>query len=101
MWAWLALTLALAVRVSETNNDTAVEEKLVIARGKLLVSTIQNPSNLDTWISSCHVHKMFGILLSQHGDKRKTKQLQKSEIKYTLDKRTGDTVIAFNKQRGN
>lgn len=39
MWALLVLTLAIAVRASDTNNDTAVEEKLVIARGKMLVST--------------------------------------------------------------
>lgn len=38
MWAYLVLTLALAVRASETTNNTAAEEELVIARGKLLVS---------------------------------------------------------------
>lgn len=42
MWAFLVLTFALAVRASDTNNDTAVEEKLDIARGKLLVSTDRN-----------------------------------------------------------
>ncbi len=42
MWAFLVLALALTVRASDTNNDTAVEEKLVIARGKLLVSTYRN-----------------------------------------------------------
>lgn len=39
MWALLVLTLALVVSASEKTNDTAVEEKLAIARGKLMVST--------------------------------------------------------------
>lgn len=47
MWASLVLALALAVRASDTNNDTtnndtAIDEKLVIARGKLLVSMEYN-----------------------------------------------------------
>lgn len=37
MWAFLVLTLSLAVRLSEANSDTVGEEKLVIARAKLLV----------------------------------------------------------------
>ena len=49
MWAFLVLTLALAVRASETNNDTAVEENSVIARGKLLVSSDRNLSNTDNF----------------------------------------------------
>lgn len=40
MWALLVLTFAVAVGASEkANNQTAADEKLVIARGKLLVST--------------------------------------------------------------
>lgn len=40
MWALLVLTFAVAVGASEkVKNQTASEEKLVIARGKLLVST--------------------------------------------------------------
>lgn len=40
MWALLVLTFAVAVGASEEVKDqTAAEEKLVIARGKLLVST--------------------------------------------------------------
>ncbi|KAA8592550.1 hypothetical protein FQN60_018005 [Etheostoma spectabile] len=41
MWAFLVLTFALAVRASDTNNDTAVEEKLNIARGKLLTVPVK------------------------------------------------------------
>lgn len=48
MWALLVLTLAFAVGASDTNsNNTANEEKLVIARGKLLVSTDTNTRNVD------------------------------------------------------
>lgn len=40
MWALLVLTFAVAVSASEkAENQTATEEKLVIARGKLVVST--------------------------------------------------------------
>lgn len=40
MWALLVLTFAFAVVTSEkVENQTAAEEELVIARGKLLVST--------------------------------------------------------------
>lgn len=40
MWALWVLTFAFAVGTSEkVENQTAAEEKLVIARGKLLVST--------------------------------------------------------------
>lgn len=42
MWAFLVLALAVIVRASDTTNNTAVEEKLVIARGKLLVSMHRN-----------------------------------------------------------
>ncbi|KAI9545944.1 hypothetical protein NQZ68_032657 [Dissostichus eleginoides] len=38
MWAFLVITLVLAVRASDTNNNTEVEEQLDIARGKLLVT---------------------------------------------------------------
>lgn len=39
MWALLVLTVAVAAAASETaDNQTAAEEKLVVARGKLLVS---------------------------------------------------------------
>lgn len=61
MWAFLVLTLALAVRASDSNNDTAVEEKLVIARGKLLVSTDKKNNSNFIWIS-CHDCKMLVIL---------------------------------------
>lgn len=48
MWAFLVLSLALAGSVSGSNNDTAAEEeKLVIARGKLLVSTFRNTPDMD------------------------------------------------------
>lgn len=47
MWAFLVLTLALSVRASDSTNDTAAEEELVIARGKLLVSTNRNMDNMD------------------------------------------------------
>lgn len=47
MWALLVLTLALVVGASEKTNDTAVEEKLVIARGKLLVSTDGSVCSMD------------------------------------------------------
>lgn len=76
MWAFLALALALTVRASDTNNDTAAEEKLVIARGKLLVSTYRN------------VNFIFVALV------------QKSEIKSTHEKRTGGIVTALNEQMG-
>lgn len=40
MWALWVLTFAFTVGTSEkVENQTAAEEKLVIARGKLLVST--------------------------------------------------------------
>lgn len=40
MWALLVLTFAVAAGASEkVKKETAAEEKLVIARGKLLVST--------------------------------------------------------------
>lgn len=40
MWALLVLTFAVAVGAPEkVENQTAAEERLVIARGKLLVST--------------------------------------------------------------
>lgn len=47
MWALLVLTLALVVRASEKNNDTAVGEQLGIARGKLLVSTNGSVYSMD------------------------------------------------------
>lgn len=53
MLAFLVLTLVITVRASDTTNDTAVEEKLVIARGKLLVS-------MDNFkISPCHDHNVL------------------------------------------
>lgn len=83
MWAFLVLTLALSVRASDTNNDTAAEEKLVIARGKLLVSADRNTHTHDMASFkipiqiSCHDHKMFRIA-----------------------KRTGDTVTALSERMG-
>ena len=38
MWAVVLLSLVLTVRATDTNNDTQLEEKLHVARGKLLVS---------------------------------------------------------------
>lgn len=49
MWALLVLALAVSVGASETNNDTAVEEKPVIARAKLMVSGGRNPSNVGSF----------------------------------------------------
>lgn len=43
MWTFLVLTLTLTLRLSEANNDTVGEEKLIIARAKLLVSIEQTP----------------------------------------------------------
>lgn len=43
MWTFLVLTLTLALRLSEANSDTVGEEKLIIARAKLLVSIEQTP----------------------------------------------------------
>lgn len=43
MWALLVLTFAVAVGASEkVENQTTAKEKLVIARGKLLVSRGEN-----------------------------------------------------------
>lgn len=47
MRALLVLTLALVVNASEKTNDTSADEKLVIARGKLLVSTDGSMFNMD------------------------------------------------------
>ncbi|KAF3839410.1 hypothetical protein F7725_018127 [Dissostichus mawsoni] len=41
MWAFLVITLVLAVRASDTNNNTEVEEQLDIARGKLLTVPVK------------------------------------------------------------
>ena len=61
MWAFLVLTLALSVRASDSTNDTAAEEELVISRGKLLVSTDRNMDNMNDCqiFISHHDHKMF------------------------------------------
>lgn len=86
MWALLVLALALAVGPSDTNNDTAADEKLVIARGKLLVSTSENPFALDTFHLVMSINCLgFCYLLSL-------------KLNILLDKRTG--AVSFIKQRG-
>lgn len=69
MWAFLVLTLALSVRASDSTNDTAAEEELVIARGKLLVSADRNMDNMDDCqiFISCHDHNIFCVFTSGKG----------------------------------
>lgn len=49
MWAFLVLALTVTVGASETDNNTSPEEKLDVARGKLLVSTEGNPHTLASF----------------------------------------------------
>lgn len=51
MWAFLAFTLVIAVNASDPVNKT--EEKLVIARGKLLVSMLRNIKTPFKVLSHC------------------------------------------------
>lgn len=67
MWAFLVLTFAVAAGASETvDNRTAAEEKLLIARGKLLVSLGGKPwvqtllMEVTQWLSSLQAPSVVG-----------------------------------------
>lgn len=58
MWAFLVFTLAIAVNASDPVDKT--EEKLGIARGKLLVSMLRNIRTTFKVLSHCD-HKTFSV----------------------------------------
>lgn len=52
MWALLVLTFGLAAGALESSNKTAAEERLVIARAKLMVSGTKKIEHTDNFEKS-------------------------------------------------
>lgn len=84
MWAFLVITLVLAVRASDTNNNTEVEEQLDIARGKLLVSIYRNPGlypkNLHADILPCLCSECCDIGARMRRSDSKQRHRKKTEV---------------------